>query len=98
MTKIRGVLERAVIISSVIPSLKYSCFGSSLILAKGSTAIEGLSGRGNAIFFGSAFSTARCEGRQINCHRAAAAMITITIATMVRYFRFLLSTLVLTLA
>src|SRR5438128_541332 len=30
--------------SSVIPSLKYSCFGSSLMLTKGRTAIEGLSG------------------------------------------------------
>src|ERR1700758_601924 len=35
----------AVMISSTIPSAKYSCSGSPLILAKGSTAIEGLSGR-----------------------------------------------------
>ena len=34
----------AVIISSVSPSLKYSCSGSPLRLLKGSTAIEGLSG------------------------------------------------------
>ena len=34
----------AVVISSTIPSTKYSCSGSPLILAKGSTAIDGLSG------------------------------------------------------
>ena len=33
-------------ISSTMPSAKYSCSGSPLILAKGSTAIDGLSGRG----------------------------------------------------
>jgi len=34
----------AVMISSTIPSAKYSCSGSRLILAKGNTAIDGLSG------------------------------------------------------
>jgi hypothetical protein len=29
-----------------IPSLKYSCFGSSLMLANGRTAMEGFSGKG----------------------------------------------------
>ena len=33
-------------ISSTMPSAKYSCSGSPLILANGSTAIDGLSGRG----------------------------------------------------
>src|SRR5512139_1008 len=98
MTKIRGVLDRAVIISSVRPSLKYSCFGSSLMLAKGRTAMEGLSGSGKAIFFGSALSTGDVEGRQTNCQRAAAAMITTTAAAMATYFQFLASTLALTLA
>ena len=31
--------------SSVMPSLKYSCSGSPLMLAKGRTAIEGFEGR-----------------------------------------------------
>ena len=35
-------------ISSTMPSAKYSCSGSPLILAKGSTAIDGLSGSGSA--------------------------------------------------
>jgi hypothetical protein len=50
MTKRSGSLERAVVRSSVIPSLKYSCLGSSLMLAKGNTAIEGLSGNGSTGF------------------------------------------------
>src|SRR6266852_6121257 len=48
MTNRTGSLERAVIRSSVMPSLKYSCLGSSLMLVNGSTAIEGLSGNGKA--------------------------------------------------
>src|SRR6266446_1107243 len=38
----------AVMISSTMPSAKYSCSGSPLILAKGSTAIDGFSGRARA--------------------------------------------------
>ena len=34
----------AVVISSTIPSAKYSCSGSPLMFWNGSTAIEGLSG------------------------------------------------------
>ena len=37
--------DSAVMISSTMPSAKYSCSGSPLILAKGSTAIDGLSGK-----------------------------------------------------
>jgi hypothetical protein len=37
--------ERAVMISSTIPSAKYSCSGSPLMFSNGSTAMEGLSGR-----------------------------------------------------
>src|SRR5260370_33239662 len=48
MTKRFGSLEREVIKSSVMPSLKYSCSRSSLMLVKGSTAIEGLPGSGRA--------------------------------------------------
>ena len=43
MTNSPEMLESAVMRSSVIPSLKYSCSGSLLMLRKGSTAIEGLS-------------------------------------------------------
>jgi hypothetical protein len=45
MTNSQRIRDRAVMISSTMPSAKYSCSGSPLILAKGSTAIEGLSGR-----------------------------------------------------
>src|SRR5260370_21363817 len=48
MKKRSGSLERAVIRSSVMPSLKYSWSRSPLMLVKGSTAIEGLSGNGRA--------------------------------------------------
>src|SRR5271170_6958975 len=48
MTKSQRMRERAVMISSTMPSTKYSCSGSPLILAKGSTAIDGLSGSGSA--------------------------------------------------
>src|SRR5437868_1087103 len=37
-------------ISSTIPSAKYSCSGSPLILANGKTAIDGLSGSGNIVY------------------------------------------------
>src|SRR4030067_1864827 len=50
MTNRPEILDKSVMMSSVIPSLKYSCFGSSLIFTKGRTAMEGLSGRGKAIF------------------------------------------------
>src|SRR5579864_7889590 len=48
MTKRFGSLEREVIRSSVMPSLKYSWSRSPLMLVKGNTAIEGLSGNGRA--------------------------------------------------
>src|SRR5271167_4498801 len=47
MTKSQRMRESAVMISSTMPSAKYSCSGSPLILAKGSTAIDGLSGSGS---------------------------------------------------
>src|SRR3989442_3579802 len=43
-TKSQRMRESAVMISSTMPSAKYSCSGSQLMLAKGSTAIDGLSG------------------------------------------------------
>jgi hypothetical protein len=44
VTKSQQMRESAVMISSTMPSAKYSCSGSPLIFAKGSTAIDGLSG------------------------------------------------------
>ena len=38
--------DSSVMMSSVMPSEKYSCSGSPLMLVKGSTAIEGLSDDG----------------------------------------------------
>ena len=38
--------ESAVMISSTIPSAKYSCSGSPLMFSNGSTAMDGLSGSG----------------------------------------------------
>src|SRR6266446_6152293 len=40
--------ESAAMISSTMPSTKYSCSGSPLIFANGSTAIDGLSGSARA--------------------------------------------------
>src|SRR6266446_946777 len=48
MTNSQCSREIAVVISSTMPSAKYSCSGSPLILAKGNTAIDGLSGSGSA--------------------------------------------------
>src|SRR6201987_1364067 len=47
MTKSQRMRLSAVMISSTIPSAKYSCSGSPLMLANGRTAIEGLSGSGS---------------------------------------------------
>ena len=48
MTRIELTLDKSVIKSSVIPSLKYSCLGSSLRFLNGKTAIE-------LYFYGEAF-------------------------------------------
>jgi hypothetical protein len=45
MMNIHGERESAVMISSVMPSEKYSCSDSSDMFSKAITAIEGLSGR-----------------------------------------------------
>src|SRR6516165_5603046 len=47
MTKSQQMRDSAVMISSTMPSAKYSCSGSPLILANGITAIDGLSGSGS---------------------------------------------------
>ena len=47
MTKKPLNLDSEVIMSSAIPSAKYSCSGSLLMFANGNTAIDGFSGNGN---------------------------------------------------
>src|SRR6516165_6410965 len=44
MTNSQRMRESAVMISSTMPSAKYSCSGSPLIFWNGKTAIDGLSG------------------------------------------------------
>ena len=48
MTKNQRSFDSAVMMSSLIPSEKYSCSGSSLMLLNGSTAMAGRSGSGGA--------------------------------------------------
>ena len=43
MTNRAETFDRSVIMSSVMPSEKYSCSGSPEMLSKGSTAIDGFS-------------------------------------------------------
>ena len=50
MTKSQRMRDRAVVISSTMPSAKYSCSGSPLIFWNGSTAIDGLSGNASGGF------------------------------------------------
>jgi hypothetical protein len=49
ITNSQRTRDRAIRMSSTMPSAKYSCSGSPLMLAKGSTAIEGRSGRGRRV-------------------------------------------------
>src|SRR5216684_6036753 len=67
MTNRSGSLERAVVKSSVMPSLKYSCCGSSLMLAKGNTAMEGLSGNGRAGTCAGGMDAEGVGGRKERC-------------------------------
>src|SRR5438128_1316347 len=46
MTNRLEILERSPVSTSVSPSPRYSCPGSPLMLTKGSTTMEGLSGKG----------------------------------------------------
>src|ERR1700722_18988754 len=48
MTKSHLIRERPVMMSSTIPSAKYSCSGSPLIFVNGITANDGLSGGARA--------------------------------------------------
>ena len=47
MTNSDRIRDRAVMMSSTMPSAKYSCSGSPLMFWNGSTAIEALSGSGS---------------------------------------------------
>jgi hypothetical protein len=58
ITKNQRSFDSAVMMSSLMPSEKYSCSGSSLMLVKGSTAIAGRSGSGKAGRDGSWISSA----------------------------------------
>ena len=57
-------LERSVMRSSVIPSLKYSCSGSPLMLTNGSTAMDGLSGSASAAVLWPGASAIGHDGRR----------------------------------
>src|SRR4029077_3335044 len=61
MTKSQRDLERAVMMSSAIPSAKYSCSASPLIFWKARTAIEGLSGSASATVFSDTAGSLRVE-------------------------------------
>src|SRR5262245_44824254 len=50
MTKSPRARDSSVMMSSVMPSAKYRCSGSPLMLVKGRTAIEGLAGNESEIF------------------------------------------------
>src|SRR5689334_14574990 len=63
MTNSQRMRESAVMISSTMPSAKYSCSGSPLRLAKGSTAIDGLSGSGSAVPTLPSLACGRLRGR-----------------------------------
>ncbi len=67
MTNSSGILERAVVRSSVMPSLKYSWLRSPLMLAKGKTAIEGLSGSARAATCAEGIDAAVFGGRNERC-------------------------------
>ncbi len=49
MTNISEQTDNALIMFSLIPSPMYSCAGSPLMFVNDRTAMEGLSGNGNAI-------------------------------------------------
>jgi len=64
MTNNERKRDSSVMMSSTMPSAKYSCAGSSLRLVKGRTAIDGLSGRGGRVSTGAAergVSADRCS-------------------------------------
>ncbi len=79
MTKRPGSRDSVVMMFSVSPSLKYSCSGSPLMLSKGSTAMDGLSGSGKAMRSTDAGSSRVAHGSSHST--AAPAIIAATVAT-----------------
>src|SRR5438067_3043478 len=67
MTNRFGILERWVMRSSVMPSLKYSWPGSPLRFVNGSTAIDGLSGKVSAGCKGAGIEADVVGGRKDRC-------------------------------
>ena len=67
--------DSSVMMSSVMPSLKYSCSGSPLRFVKGSTAIEGLSGSDSGVFLAAARRCGRWAIRRDRRARAAAMFL-----------------------
>src|SRR5215472_4562592 len=65
MTNSARDFDNKVIMSSAMPSAKYSCSGSPLILANGNTAIDGLTGSGRA---------GRGSGARLGCWDRAQAV------------------------
>ena len=70
--------DRSVMMSSEIPSLKYSCSGSPLMFSNGSTAMDGLSGSGKAMRSTDAGSSRGAHGS--NHHASAPSATTATAA------------------
>src|SRR6266851_7720385 len=62
-----GPLERSVMRSLVIPSLKYSWPRSPLMLVNGNTAIEGILGSGRAGFCATGIDAVVIGGRNERC-------------------------------
>ena len=68
ITNSQRMRDRAVMISSTMPSAKYSCSGSPLMLSKGRTAIEGFVGQRQAQRLSTA-SRGVAEPNAIDPHR-----------------------------
>jgi hypothetical protein len=62
MTISQRMRDSAVMISSTMPSAKYSCSGSPLRLTNGSTAIDGREGRGGSAAAGASAGSGSATG------------------------------------
>ncbi|HJQ55302.1 MAG TPA: hypothetical protein VJ890_00260, partial [Vineibacter sp.] len=71
ITNSRGLFDNAVMISSTMPSLKYSCSGSPLMLLNGSTAIDGRFGKLSAASDGAGGIAAAAPGATLAGQSAA---------------------------
>ena len=66
ITKSHRMRDNAVMISSTMPSAKYSCSGSPLRFSNGNTAMEGLSGKAGAVV-GDNFGAESSIGTAVRC-------------------------------